>query len=179
MNLEWLTPENILTIYVAIISTISLVWNIVLAILEKRSNLKIIVEFRNTFTEGTNGNTITGPIVLLIRIINRSKYTKYMSGVNIKLPYKTATGKIFSLFKKNVQLPIELLPEKEYVYKFIPTANNSELILQNHRQGKCYIFTTDTVLKKYKSSPFNSQKLKQVIEFNKKIPAEILAIFDA
>ena len=107
MNLEWLTPENILTIYAAIISTISLVWNIVLAILEKRSNLKIIVEFRNTFTEGTNGNTITGPIVLFIRIINRSKYTKYISGVNIKLPYKTATGKIFSLFKKNVQLPIE------------------------------------------------------------------------
>lgn len=177
MNLEWLTPEIILTIYAAIISTISLVWNIVLAVLEKRSNLKIIVEFRETLTAGTNGNAITGPIVLYIRITNRSKYTKYISGVYIKLPYKAASGKVFMLLKKNVQFPIELSPEKEYVYKFVPVANNSELMLQNFRRGKSHIIVTDTVLKKYRSTTFNSQKLKQAIEFNREIPAETLEIF--
>ena len=77
MKSEWMKSEIILTIYAAVISTISLVWNIILAVLEKRSHLKVIAEFRDTFTGNDREQLVAGPKVLYIRIINESKYTKH------------------------------------------------------------------------------------------------------
>lgn len=179
MEMDWLTPEIILTIYAAIISTMALIWNIVLSVLEKRSRLKIIVEFKDSFTVSNDGKPIKGPRTLYIRIINRSKYIKYVSGVNIKLPYQTDTGNMYSLFKKNTQLPIALEAEKEYIYKFILTEENSVLLLKNYKVGKCRVIVIDTILKKYNSHRFSIEKIKQAINFNAKIQPEVLEIFGA
>lgn len=71
---EWITPEILLTMYASIISTIALIWNIVIAILEKCSRLKVSVEFRDSISAGIDGKIIKGPTVCFIRIVNKGNH---------------------------------------------------------------------------------------------------------
>lgn len=174
--MDWLTPEIILTIYAACISTIALVWNIVYAIIDKSSRIRVVVEFRTAFTGSLSGETIVGPTVLFVRMVNKSNAIKYVSNIQIKLPYKTSGGNYYALFNHDTIFPIELAPQQEFVYK-MKLSDPSKILLENYREGKCSVIINDTISKKYRSNRFDSSILKKAVEHNVSLPAEVIALF--
>lgn len=174
--MDWLTPEIILTIYAACISTIALVWNIVYEILEKSSRIRVIVEFRQALTSSQLGQAIVGPTVLFVRIINKSNTIKYVSNIQVKLPYITSDGNYYSLINQDTIFPIELASQQEYVYK-IKLSSPSKILLENFKDGKCFVIVCDTISKKYKSNRFSSSIMKKAIEQNASLSADVMALF--
>ena len=75
-----LTPINITTLYAALILTITLVWNIVNAIMEKRSKLKISISANLNLT-GIIGRGFIGPPtnILSIVVTNMSSFGLYVN----------------------------------------------------------------------------------------------------
>lgn len=169
MNKEWITPENILSVYASVIATISLVWNIISIILEKRSKIKVRVEVRSVFVNNPLIGIEQIPDVLYIQITNKSKHTKYIDDIRIVLPYETQIGNKFSLVSLSQKMPIELSSEQCYIYKFSVAAYNSEHFLENYKKGNCRIIVVDTISKEYKSNRFSSEQLYNAISrFRKK-----------
>ena len=174
---EWITPEILLTMYASIISTIALIWNIVIAILEKCSRLKVSVEFRDSISAGIDGKIIKGPTVCFIRIVNKGNHKKYISSIDLCLPYKTSNGTMFALLNQGIQFPVEILPQQEYVYKF-KFRTCPEMMLENYKEGKCRIIVVDTIHKKYKSHKFNVSRIKRTFEYNNSLSPLVLAKFE-
>lgn len=172
----WLTPEIVLTIYASVISTVALIWNIAVAILERSSRLKVTVEFRNSMTVGSNNKLIKGPIFCFVRIVNRGNQIKYVSSIELHLPYRTASGNMFSLVNQDTQFPIEVLPQQEYVFKF-KFFSLAESILENYMDGMCRIVVFDTIHKKYKSNKFISSKIKSAFEYNNSLSELVHTMF--
>lgn len=175
---DWVTPEILLTIYASIISTIALVWNIVLALLEKWSRLKVSVEFRDSMTAGIDGKVIRGPTVCFIRIVNKGNQVKYVSSIDLSLPYRTSTGNMFSLMNPGTKFPVEILPQQEYVYRFRFRAL-PEIMLEKYKEGKCRIIVVDTIRKKYKSHSFNADMIKRAFEHNNSLSPLVLSMFES
>ena len=159
---DWVTPEILLTIYASIISTIALVWNIVLALLEKWSRLIVSVEFRDSMTAGIDGKVIRGPTVCFIRIVNKGNQVKYVSSIDLSLPYRTSTGNMFSLINPGTKFPVEILPQQE-----------------KYKEGKCRIIVVDTIRKKYKSHSFNADMIKRAFEHNNSLSPLVLSMFES
>ncbi|NOW92508.1 hypothetical protein BCD91_004531 [Clostridium beijerinckii] len=171
--------KNIITLcisgYAAVISTITLIWNIANTIISKLSRFKVKVSIHDMIIGSDIMQPIKGPRTIKISIVNKSNKSKYIQSVNIKLPYKTKFGNYCGMYKQNVKFPIELKPEEEYIfdYKLNETAS---WMFESYREGKCKIFIVDTIKKKYKSNIIKASVFKDIYDFNIKIPSEVWAL---
>ena len=165
-------PKVLISIYAAIISTIALVWNITLSIIEKISRFKVKAEFYNMYIDDVVKKPIVGPKTIKVSIVNKNNKIKYIKSINIELPYKTDYGRNCGLVKKKLKFPILVKPEEELIIEYRLNVS-AEWMFKNFKSGSCRIYIYDTTNKKYKSQKFDSKRLKEMFDFNKKIGSEI------
>ena len=135
-------------IYAAVISTITLVWNIINSIIDKTSRLDVKASFHDSFISIGNKN-IDGPRSMKVSIVNKSNRVKYVKSINIKLPYKTSFGKYCNLYKMGQNSAIAIKPEEEYVEEY--KLNHSAMwMFEGYAEGKFRIIVHDTTGKNTK-----------------------------
>ena len=159
----------IISAYAAIISTITLIWNIANAILSKVSRFDVKVTFYDMVIGNEMMQPIMGPKNMNISIVNKSNKNKYIQAIKIKLPYKTKFGSCCGLYKENLKLPIEVKPEEEIVLKYKLNLS-AGWMFENYKEDKCRFVIVDTIGKKYKSKKIKMNLLKNAYDFNCKIP---------
>ncbi|WP_252238997.1 hypothetical protein [Clostridium sp. VAP51] len=167
--------KNIVTLcisgYAALISTITLLWNIINSILSKISKLNVQISFFDIIIANGEMQPIKGPRNMNISIVNKSSKNKYVQSINIRLPYKTKFGSCCGLYKDNIKFPVLIKPEEEIVFKY-KINPSAEWMFENYKEGRFNIFIIDTTRKKYKSKKSNVSNLKAAYDFNCKIPIE-------
>lgn len=159
----------VVSAYAALISTITLVWNIINSVLSRISRFDVKVTFHDMIIGNANMQPIKGPRNMNISIVNKSNKNKYIQSINIKLPYKTDFGSYCGLYKDDVKFPLLVKPEEEIVLKYKLNAG-SEWLFKNYRNKKCKFFIVDTTNKKYKSKKIKMNLLKNAYDFNCRIP---------
>lgn len=164
--------------YAAVISTITLIWNITNAILEKMSKLDIEMKVHSNFITMSDGRVIDAPESITISVVNRSNRNKYIKGICLKLPFKTALGS--NMVKQQnlkVSYPIEIKPECEYIETIYPN-DSWNWVLENYKNGSFRAIVYDTTNKKYKSKKMKVKILKKSYEFNKNLPKDVWKIIN-
>lgn len=176
--------KNIITLcisgYAAVISTITLIWNIV----NKMSRIKVRADFYTTMAFN-DLEMEQGPGLLQITILNKSKRIKYVKVPQIKLSYnhgwdlteKDKNKNIINLYLTGNKLtfPIEMKPESEIILKY-PLGKSSEWMYKKAKENDTFkIIITDTTEKKYKSSKLKIKRLKDCIEHNLTINCDLIS----
>lgn len=164
-------PAILISAYAALISTITLVWNIINSILSKVSRFNVEVTFHDMMIGNGLMQSIVGPRNMNISIVNKSSKNKYVQSVNIKLPYKTSFGSYCGLYKDDVKFPILVKPEEELVLKYKLNAS-AKWLFEGYKDKKCRFFIVDTTKRKYKSKKIKMELIKKAYDFNCKIPKE-------
>lgn len=178
----------IISAYAAIISTITLVWNIINSILDKRDKITVDARFNQTMFWSEGGKMISGPILLVVSIVNHSKRMKYIKVPSLKFSYHHGNkisddndDTIVNLHYKSgiVKFPIELKPESEVTLEY-PLALGSGWFLNNSTDKSTFkVRVVDTINKEYTSKKVSISQLKECIEFNSKLDSNIFELYNS
>lgn len=158
----------IVSAYAAIISTITLIWNIANSIISKMSRMSVKVSFHDTLIGNQFMEPVKGNRTMRVSVVNKSNKTKYIQVVNLELPYKTKFGKISGLYNIDSKFPKEVKPEEEIKIDYVLNTTAS-WIFENYQEGDFKIFIVDTTGKKYKSNKVKLKYLKAAYDFNCKL----------
>lgn len=165
--------------YAAVISTITLIWNIVNTIIDKLSIIEIKSStFISAFTVVESNESIIGAEVLCISIVNSSKKVKYINRPKFKLSYKAILGNeeldevnLINLQKKETW-PIALKPEEEIVLNY-PLRDGTEWFLTDESKNATFkVMVKDTINKTYYSKKLKVKLIKNIVSHNKGINQE-------
>lgn len=180
-------PAILISAYAALISTITLVWNIINSILNNIDKIVVNAGFNISTIVNENGELIQGPCILTVSIVNESKRMKYIKIPSLKLSYhhgnkinENDNDDIVNLhFKSNkIKFPLEIKPESEIKLEY-PLGAGCDWFLENSTERSTFrILITDTVNKKYKSKKLKLSKLKQCIEHNSNLDKAIWKFFN-
>lgn len=180
-------PAILVSAYAALISTITLIWNIINSILNKIDKISVDARFNTTYAYGDNNEFVEGPMLLVVSIVNETKRTKYIKIPSLKLSYHHGNkinednrDDIVNLhYKSNkIKYPLEIKPESEVTLKF-PIGTGSDWFLNNSNNSSTFrVLITDTVNKKYKSKKLKLNVLKDCIEHNSKLSDSVWQFFN-
>ncbi|WP_462392155.1 hypothetical protein [Clostridium cadaveris] len=174
----------LISIYAAIISTITLIWNILNSILDKMSRIEVNANFYTTMAF-KDSELEQGPGVLQIAILNKSKRIKYIKIPQLELSYNHGLDlgeddkkkNMVNLYLAGINLtfPIEMKPESEIILKY-PLGKGSEWIYKNAKENDTFrVVIKDTTKKEYKSNHLQVKELKCCVEHNSKISSDLIS----
>lgn len=164
------TAKTLIAGYAAIVSTITLVWNIINSINQNKSKIKVFTYFTTSF-EHSPMLRVTSEVIwnLTIDIINHSKYKKYIEQPLIKFPEMIDGENKFKVtdLKKVINYPQELEPGQKFQTDIRPCESLLNLINQLSKDNlKFQVLIKDTQGKEYFSKKIKLKDLKAKCEVN-------------
>lgn len=162
---EWLASSSatdVIAFYAATIASITLLWNIANAILEKMSRLKVTISIKIKMIGAPGIGIINDPsYVLSIIATNLSPYDLYISKPKIQgkgflpFPRKIEGHSVFYITKLSgeaAQYPFHLKPREQFETDIEIRGQFLETIKKYKRRDKLRIIITDTAGKKFYSN---------------------------
>ncbi len=170
---KWLDPIVVVTFYAAIVSTVALIWNIVVLIRNKRIKLKINYKFLQTFTKDVLNNFSPISPELGIEITNLSDNDVYIKVISVDFCGK----KINCEFGDNIPALTFLDTTKKIKYPYC--LKHGELLKDNFDinslckeigknlklNDKIRVLVYDTLGRKHFSKKFNYEILVEQVKF--------------
>ncbi len=163
---DYSVGRNLATICAAVVATITLIWNIVRSINERRGIIKL--KYQMGFQMAANSAGAVGPTipVIILKCTNHSRNARYLEKPRIR-PSKKIDGKpeLFIIQLNDTQnYPHELLPgavlEKNY---FLNDMN--DYLLSKLEDGDWFRFVVyDTLGKKYETEKIKVEVIKKWIK---------------
>lgn len=164
-----MTATDIIAIYAAFISTVTLIWTIVNVILEKlpRISVQLSCNAKIAFIPGV---AVSKPNnILTIKITNKSIFDMYIKKPGIKFREKIDGHDCYYItpLKESVTYPIHIKPREQYSTDIDLGTNVLELLLKcKNQKGKVRIKVTDTTDKNFYSNRISIKHITNLSKMN-------------
>lgn len=168
--MNWNEPNLIVSIVAVIIAGISLLWNIINAIIRNQPSLKVQFSVLQQMTSNITGG-LDNPIpVFSIKITNVGFIVRDVEAPTIKLIRFELNGNdefnVISV-KNPINFPVEILPGKRFIYD-ISVYSFMEKFKNIPINAKLKVIVTDTYGKKYKANKIKISEVKKQISVSQK-----------
>lgn len=162
-----LTATDVIALYAALISTVTLIWNISNAILEKlpRVSVQLSCNAKIPFIPGVAVGKPNN--ILTIKITNKSIFDIYIKRPGIKFQEKIDGHDCYYVtpLNESVTYPIHIKPREQYCTDIDLGSNILNLLLKcKNQNGNIRIMVTDTTDKIFYS---NKISIKHIIHLSK------------
>ncbi|MPW25963.1 hypothetical protein GC105_09185 [Alkalibaculum sp. M08DMB] len=161
-----------IAIYAAVVSTITLVWTIIIQILEKVPRVKISANVYAGREALEGKGVLYADYAIGIRVTNKSIYDIYITQIYVKLAEKVDgdTKYMISPKKGNLEYPIQLKSRDQFIIAVELDTMWDLFRSSNNKDKKIRIMAMDTTDKEFKSNKIelNIRELMVLAEKNRK-----------
>ena len=164
---EWATPQVLLAVYAALMSTFVFLWNVRESLKKQKGNLKVSADYYMSFIADGFGNEIGGThAIIRIKITNIGISKRFIECPAVEFKKGVCGVKIFKYAKmaELEQFPLEIdtgdIYETEIELRSLVNNFTGEFEIKNNDRFK--ILVSDTLGKEYRSP--KSFKMKQVMK---------------
>lgn len=174
---EWfdnLEATDIIALYAAFISTVTIMWNIINSIIEKTTRVKINIGINTQFTGVAGVGIIGSPkLVLSIIVTNISPFDLYIGKPMLQgkgfgpIPRKIEGHNGYYVTKPNEYYPLHLKPREQFKTDIEINDKFLEMIKKYKKRDRLRVRIADTAGKAFYSNKIYMQRFLSLERVNK------------